>query len=114
MKSSDAISEGVRRKLLLFGDCHDLAVSLQFRCKRRLSKWGNFVVDSALIVHFGIDLLVTLAYQACLHHAAERAVEGSRSHLHFSLRVRLYLLHDSIAVPLLGGEREEDVKNRWS
>src|SRR6058998_3438303 len=102
MKGSDAISEGVRRKLFLFGDRHDLAISLQFRRKRRLSKSCNFVVDSALIVQFGIDFLVALAYQARLHHAAERPVERSRSHLHFSLRLKLYLLHDSIAVPLPG------------
>src|SRR5689334_8460202 len=109
-----AIDEGVLSKLFPSGDRHNLAISLQFRRQGRLSQSGDCIVDAALIVQSGIDLLVALANQARLDHSAERAVERSRSHLHLSLRLRLYLLHDAIAVPLPGGEREEDMKHRWS
>src|SRR6185436_12972616 len=109
-----AIGEGVLSKLFPSGDRHNLAVSLQFRRKRHLSQSCDCIVDAALIVQFRIYFLVAFANQARLDHSAERAVERSRSHLHFSLRLRLYLLHDSIAVPLPGGEGEEDMKHRWS
>src|SRR5215216_3677624 len=97
------IGEGVLRKLFPSGDSYNLAVSLQFRRKRHLSKSCDCIVDAALIVQSGIYFLVALANQARLDHSAERPVERSRSHLHFSLRLRLDLLHDSIAVSLLGG-----------
>src|SRR3954454_9372398 len=109
-----AIAEGVLRKLFPSGDCHNLAVSLQFRRQRHLSQSCDCIVDAPLIVQPGIYFLVALANQAGLDHSAERAVERSRSHVHFSLRLRLYLLHDAVAMPLPGGECEQDMKHRWS
>src|SRR4051812_22315818 len=109
-----AMGEGVLSKLFLSGDRHNLAVSLQFRRQRHLSHSGDRIIDAALIVQFGIYFFLALANQPRLDHSADRAVERSRSHLHFSLRLSLYLLHDSIAVPLPRGECEEDMKHRWS
>src|SRR6185436_14787644 len=111
---SMAIGEGVLRKVFPSGDRHNLAVSLQLRRKRHFSQSCDGIVDAALIVQSGIYFLGVLANQARLDHSAERAVECSRAHLHFSLRLRLYLLHDSITVPLPGGECEKDMKHRWS
>src|SRR5688500_14277604 len=95
-------------------DGYHLAVPLELSRERFLAERGDPVIDAALIVHFRVDLPVAFAYQPGVDHAADRTVEGARSHLYLATRVRFDLLHDPVAMALLRRDGEQDVEHRWS
>ena len=76
---------------------------LGFGAQRGLAKRREPVVNTARV------LSVALGNQARLDHAVERAVQRSRPHFDRTLRVRLDLLHNVIAMPLLAEEGQQDM-----
>jgi hypothetical protein len=93
---------------------YDLAVALQFRRKRLLAKASDFVIDPPLVFRF-LDLFFCRSrISSGLDHATDRAVESSRPHSYFALRILLDLFHDCVAVALSCGEREENMEHSRS
>src|SRR5215471_14331918 len=79
--------------------------ALRLRLQRRLSERRELVIDSARVAR------VAFGHEAGFDHAVERAVERSRPHFDGTLRVRLDLLHDVVAVPFLAEEGQQDVEH---
>src|SRR5688572_20129295 len=104
-----AHAQCIGQKALFAGDRHHFVVTLQFGSERSFPKASNLVVDAALIIYGRIDLLVAFTNETGIDHPADRAVERPWPHFHFSLRIRLNLLHNPIAMPLPGTEREQDM-----
>src|SRR5439155_6104640 len=72
--------------------------ALCFRSERRQSERCEFVIDSARVPR------VALRHETGFDHAVQRTVQRSRAHFDSTLGVRLDLLHDVVAVPLLAAE----------
>ena len=98
----------------MFRNSNDAAISLQLRGKRFLSGTADRVVDTALIVQFGVHLFLRLLDQSSVDHATERAVKRSWPHFHLTLRVHFDLLHNAVAVPFFRRKREQDMQHRGS
>src|SRR5215210_3432686 len=92
----------------------DALITLQFCGKRISACTRNLIIDTPLIVHFGVNPLVTLSDQSRIEHAFERAVECARTHGDLPLRVCFDLFHDAVTVTLSAGECQENMKDSWS
>src|SRR6266850_7308048 len=72
---------------------------------------AKLVVATARVVVLGLGSLDELANQTCVEHALERRVERSWSEADPTLRVRLDVFENLIAVPIFDAQREEHIED---
>jgi hypothetical protein len=72
---------------------------------------GYSVIPTSVITQIGIDALITLFDEAAFEHAFQGAVKRARPHPYLLIGPLGYFQHDSISMPVLVYEGQENVKD---
>ena len=70
------------------------------------------VVSAPLVIVVGIGPFVEFDNQALVEHPLDRSVQGPGAELHRAVGPRGDVLHDGVAMPILVGEGDQDLKDR--
>lgn len=89
-----------------------LAEAARFRSRRGGAERRDPVIATPLVVELGRRPIRGLDQKSLLEHSLNRSIQGARAHPKRAVGARLDVLDDPVAVPILVGERQEDVERR--
>src|SRR6266540_1498638 len=94
------------------GHANELCETSGFGLRHRGAERRDSVVAPPLIVVFGRRAIACFDEKALLEHALDRAIQRAGAELQFSAGTRFDVLDNRVAVAVLVGQREQDVKRR--
>src|SRR5438093_990989 len=91
-------------------DANQVFEALALGCQDAASQSSESIVAAARVIQLRRRALARFFDELLIHEALERAVEGRRPEPYLAGGAIEHLLHDSVAVLVLAGKGQQDVK----